>query len=90
TIVDISDGAVRIRARDTDTTMGAVREGGDVILNINLPVSERHFSMKGVVIRRAPEICVVRLDRYLKDGRFVACEPLKQLELKAELLNYIP
>lgn len=88
TIIDISDGAVRIRVRDHDTGIPELRKGDEVILVINLGAAERHYTIKGLIIRRLPEICVVQLEELFKDGKFASFGPLDFLELKAGLLNY--
>lgn len=89
TIIDISDGAVRIRVRDHDPAMPELHGGDEVILVINLGAAERHYTIKGAIIRRLPEICVVRLEGLFKAGRFSSFGPLDFLELKAGLLNYV-
>ena len=88
TIADISDGAVRIRVRDHDTTMPEVNRGDEVLLDIDLGESERHYTIKGSVFRRSAETCIIQLEGLLNDGRFGSFSPLDMLELKAGLLNY--
>ena len=88
TIADISDGAVRIRVRDRDTTMPEMSPGDEVFLDIDLGESERHYTIKGSVFRRSAETCIVQLGGLLHDGRFASFSPLDLLELKAGLLNY--
>jgi hypothetical protein len=89
TIVDISDGAIRIRTRDADHALPETRENDSVVLTVNLAEAERQHTIKGTVIRRSPEICVVRVDSFMKNGNFVAFGPLNHMELKAELMNYV-
>ena len=88
TIVDISDGAVRIRLPRHDATAREIQKGEDVILAINLGTAERNYTIKGVVMRRSPEICVIRLDGFFRNGVFSSFGPMDNLELKASLLNY--
>ena len=88
TIVDISEGAVRIRVRDREVTMPVMRPGEEIILEVDLGEGELHCRIKGSVFRRSAESCVVLLEGLIKDGRFVSFSPLDQLELKAGLLNY--
>ncbi|MFZ4538740.1 PilZ domain-containing protein [Propionivibrio sp.] len=88
TIVDISEGAVRIRVRDRGATLPAMQPVVEVTLDIDLGESERHYTIKGAVIRRSPEICVIQLEWLLKDGKFNSLGPLDLLQLKAGLLNY--
>lgn len=88
TIVDISDGAVRIRFPRRDATTHEIHKGDDVILVINLDKAERNYTIKGAVMRRSAEICVVRLDGFFKDGILATFGAIDNLELKASLLNY--
>ena len=88
TIVDISDDAVRLRVRDRDTTLPAMRQGDEVILEIDLGEAKRHYTIKGSVLRRSPETCSISLKGLHKDGKFGSFGPLDFLELKAGLLNY--
>jgi len=88
TIADISDGAVRIRVRDRDTTMPEMNRGDEVYLDIDLGESERHYTIKGSVFRRSAETCIVHLEGLLHDGRLASFSSLDLLELKAGLLNY--
>ncbi|MBI2307201.1 MAG: hypothetical protein HYU78_07850 [Rhodocyclales bacterium] len=88
TIVDMSDEAIRIRVRDRETALPEMTAGDGITLDIDLGDGERHYTIKGIVIRRSSETCVIRLEGLLRDGRLVRFEPLDLLELKAGLLNY--
>lgn len=88
TIVDMSEGAVRIRVRDRDTAMPAMQRGEEVVLEIDLGTAERHYTIKGSVVRRSAETCVIQLDGLVDGGKLVRFSPLDLLELKAGLLNY--
>lgn len=88
TIVDMSDDAVRLRVRDRDATMPAMRPGDEVILDVDLGEGKRRYTIKGAVLRRSPETCSVMLKGLLMDGKFGSFGPLDFLELKAGLLNY--
>lgn len=88
TIVDMSDDAVRLRVRDRDTTMPAMRQGDEVILDIDLGEAKPQYTIKGSVLRRSPETCSIALKGLLRDGKFCSFGPLDFLELKAGLLNY--
>lgn len=88
TFVDISEGTVRIRVRDSGVTMPAMLRGDAVILEIDLGEEKRHYAIKGEVIRHSPETCVTQLKGQFKDGRLGSFSPLDLLELKAGLLNY--
>lgn len=87
TIVDISDAELRIRLDDRDKAP-TIHKGDAMIVDIKLGEAERHYSIKGSVIRRATETCVIRLDGQVREGRLVPFTPLDLLELKAGLLNY--
>lgn len=87
TIVDISDLAVRIRVRDGEV-MPPMKPGETVMLDFDLGEDERLYAIKGAVIRRSSEACVIRLESLQKEGRFVVFGPLDVLELKAGLLNF--
>lgn len=88
TIIDISDGGVRIRVRDRGTTLPAMRSGDEVIIDIDLGEAEKHYSIKGSVIRSSSETCVVQFDGQFKDGKFSSFSPLDLLELKSGLLSH--
>ena len=88
TIVDMSDDAVRLRVRDRDTTMPAMKPGEEVTLEIDLGEAKRHYVIKGSVIRRSPETCSILLKGVFADGKFSSFGPLDFLQLKAGLLNY--
>lgn len=88
TVVDMSEEAIRLRIRDRETPLPEMNAGDGITVDIDLGDAERHYTIKGIVIRRSPETCVIRLEGMLRDGRLVRFEPLDLLELKAGLLNY--
>lgn len=88
TIVDMSEGEVRIRVRDHGAVMPEMQRGEGVVIETELGEAERHYTIKGLVIRRSPETCVLQLEGQIKDGRYTSFSPLDLLELKAGLLNY--
>ena len=79
TIVDISDADLRIRLNEKGEAIPPVHKGDAMIVDIRLGEAERHYSIKGSVIR---------LDGQIRDGRLSPFSPLDLLELKAGLLNY--
>ena len=87
TIVDVSDLAVRIRVRDGEV-MPPMKAGEAVALDFDLGEGGRSYAIKGSVIRRSSEACVIRLDALSKDGHFAGFGPLDMIELKSGLLNY--
>lgn len=87
TIVDVSDLAVRIRVRDGEV-MPPMKAGDAVALDFDLGEGGRSYAIKGSVIRRSSEACVIRLDALSRDGHFAGFGPLDMIELKSGLLNY--
>lgn len=88
TVADMSNGAMRLRVRERDATMPAMKPGDEVILDIDLGEAERRYTIKASVLRRSPETCIVILEGLLSDGKLGAFSPLDVLALKAGLLNY--
>ena len=90
TIVDISDSELRIRVRDRGTAMPAMQRGDVVFIETQTREAEgqRRYFIKGTVIRRAAETCVIALQGQIKAGKVIALTPLDLLELKAGLLAY--
>jgi len=88
TIVDISDGEVRIRVRERGTTMPAMQAGDIVFIETELGAAERRYLIRGAVIRRSTETCVLQLQGQFNEGRFSNFSPLDLLELKTGLLNF--
>ena len=86
TIVDISEGEVRLRTRDRESVMPAMQPGEAIFVEIEL-AGQRMF-IKGAVIRRSSETCVVHLEGAVREGKLAAFGPLDLLELKAGLLNF--
>lgn len=88
TIIDISDRGVRIRVRDRGTSLPLLQGGDEVIIDVHLGEAEKHYLIKGSVIRGGGETCVVQLDGQFRDGRFSNFTPLDLLELKAGLISH--
>lgn len=88
TIIDMSEDAVRIRLRDTDAQNAALRLGAELLLDFHLGESEHHYRIKGLVIRRSAETCVVQLKGLFREGRLEHFSQLDLLELKSGLLNF--
>lgn len=87
-IVDVSETEVRTRVRDRGATLPEMNPGDEVILDIDLGAEEQHRTIKGTVLRRSPENCIIELKGLFKDGRLGSFGLLDLLELKAGLLNY--
>lgn len=88
TVVDMSDDAMRIRVRDRESPLPAMNAGDGVTLDIDLGDGEHRYRIQGVVYRRSPETCVIRIEGALSEGKLTRFDPLALLELKAALLNY--
>jgi hypothetical protein len=87
TIVDISEGELRMRVRERGTTMPMLQRGDGVIVETELAEAERHYLIKATVIRRSAETCVIHLDGQIRDGKLQKFAALDLLELKSGLLN---
>lgn len=88
TLIDISDGAVRVRVRKRSQIDPQINVNDEVVLAINFAEAEQNYTIKGRVVRCSPEICVIRLESFLKKGIFSPFGALDNLELKAALLNH--
>ena len=84
----MSEGEVRMRVREHGAVMPELQRGDGVIIEADLGEAERHYTIKGNVIRRSPETCVLQLEGQVRDGKYMGFTPLDLLELKAGLLNY--
>jgi len=87
TIVDISEGELRMRVRERGTAMPLLQRGDAVIVETELAEVERHYLIKATVIRRSAETCVIHLDGQIRDGKLQKFAALDLLELKSGLLN---
>ena len=87
-IADISDDSIRVRVRDRETPLPPMAAGAEVTLDIDLGDSGTSYLLKGRVLRRASDACVIHLEGMFESGRLKNFGPLDLLELKAGLLNY--
>jgi len=87
-IADMSDDAVRIRVRDRETPLPPMAVAAEVTLDIDLGEAGQRYLLRGRVLRRASDACVVRLEGLVERGQVRAFGPLDLIELKAGLLNY--
>lgn len=87
-VADISDDSVRVRGRDRETPLPPMAAGAEVTLDIDLGDSGRRYLLKGRVLRRASDACVIHLEGLFEGGRVRNFSQLDLLELKAGLLNY--
>ena len=86
-IVDISDAEVRLRL-PSGAGVPSIQQGDVILLDIRLGESEQRYSIKGSVMRRSTETCVVGLDGQIRGGQLLPFSLLDLFELKAALLNY--
>ena len=68
--------------------MPAMQAGEIVFIETELGAAERRYLIKGSVIRRSTETCVIHLEGQFNEGRFSNFSPLDLLELKSGLLNF--
>lgn len=87
-IADMSDDSVRVRVRDRETPLPPMAAGAEITLDIDLGDAGRRYLLKGRVLRRASDACVIHLEGMLESGRLRNFGPLDLLELKAGLINY--
>lgn len=87
-IADISDDSVRVRGRDRETPLPPMAAGAEVTLDIDLGDSGKRYLLRGRVLRRASDACVIHLEGLFEAGRVRNFSQLDLLELKASLLNY--
>jgi hypothetical protein len=88
TIVDISEGDLRLRMRERGAAMPPMQRGDEVVIETELGAAERRYLIKATVIRRSAETCVIHMEGQFKDGKFLSLRLLDLLELKAGLINY--
>jgi hypothetical protein len=88
TIVDISEAELRLRLDGGNPETLRLHEGDPLCIDIRLGEAERHYAVKGTIIRSSDGTCVVRLEGQIRDRRLEPFGPLDLLELKAGLLNY--
>ncbi|WP_305075162.1 PilZ domain-containing protein [Propionivibrio sp.] len=88
TIVDVSEAELRLRLDGGNPAMPPLQKGDPLLIDIRLGATERHYSVKGSIIRSSAGTCVVRLDGQIRERRLEPFAPLDLLELKACLLNY--
>ena len=86
-IVDIAEFEMRLRLPSGGASP-SIQQGDVVLLDIHLGEAEQHYSVKGSVMRRSTETCVVGLDGQIREGHLLPFSLLDLFELKAALLNY--
>jgi hypothetical protein len=87
TLLDISDARVRLRL-NVRGPMPSMRKDDPLKIEIDLGKTERHYPLKGSIVRGSAGTCVVTLVGQIVAGRLAPLSDLDLLELKAGLLNY--
>lgn len=85
---DVSESSVRLVLGKNQKAMPEVAEDHPVMLIINLGEDSGPHTIKGVVLRRSVEFCVVSLDHIRKGDEFSPFSLMDSFELKTGLLNY--
>lgn len=92
-IIDISEQAIRVQLQGDpeqhhDAHVFPLHQ--EVLVQVRVPNTEQFFEMKAYVMRRFPQVRVLRLAMLRKNERYQVFEPHDLLELRAALLNYKP
>lgn len=84
---DFSESSVGLRAIDNQQAMPPMAQDDAVTIVIDLGAAKT-YTIKGRILRRTSDSCVVRLEELFKDHKFSSFSLLDSLELKTGLLNY--
>jgi len=87
-LADFSESSVRLRIGENQLTMPPMERDDPVIIVIDLGEAAKTYSIKGTVLRRSADSCVIRLEALYKDREFSPFNLMDSLELKTGLLNY--
>lgn len=87
-ITDISDEHLRIHAAEGDVLPLNVAAGAELALALDLGDAGARYLLRGRVVRRSPDSCLIHLEGMLDEDRLKRFGPLDLLQLKAGLLNY--
>lgn len=87
-ITDISDEHLRVHAAEGDILPLNVAAGAELALSLDLGDAGARYLLKGRVVRRSPDSCLIHLEGMLEGDRVTRFGPLDLLQLKAGLLNY--
>lgn len=85
---DFSESSMRLRVGENLHAMPALAEGFAVTIAIDLGEAAKTYWIKGWVLRRATDSCVIQFEELYKDGEFLRFNLMDTLELKTGLLNY--
>lgn len=85
---DFSESSMRLRVGENLHAMPAIGEGLAVTIAINLGEAAKTYWIRGWVLRRATDSCVIQFEELYKDGEFLRFNLMDTLELKTGLLNY--
>jgi hypothetical protein len=87
-LADFAESSIRLRVRESGDTLPTMGVDDKVILVIDLGESAKTYSIKGAVLRRSADSCVIRLEAFYKERAFAPFNLMDLLELKTGLLNY--
>lgn len=90
-IIDISEQAIRVQLQGDpeqhhEAYVFPVHQ--EVMIQIRIPNTEQEFELKGYVMRRFPQVRVIRLVMIRRDERFQNFADFDLLSLRSALLNY--
>lgn len=85
---DFSESSVGLRSNENQHSMPPMEQDDAVTIVINLGEAAKTYTIKGRILRRSTDSCVIRLEELFKDHEFSHFNLLDSLELKTSLLNY--
>ena len=88
TLSDFSESAVGLHSLDGQHNMPPMEQDHAVTIVIDLGEAAKTYTIKGRILRRSTDACVVRLEELFRDHEFSRFNLLDSLKLKTSLLNY--
>ena len=85
---DFSESSVGLHSIENHPTMPPMEQDHMVTLVVNFGDAAKIFTIKGRIMRRTTDSCVVRLEELFRDHEFSRFNQLDSLKLKTGLLNY--
>lgn len=85
---DFSESSVGLRASENQHTMPPMEQDDVVTVVINLGEAAKTYTIKGRVMRRSSNSCVIRLEELFKNHEFSHFNQLDSLKLKTSLMNF--
>jgi hypothetical protein len=87
-LFDFSERHLRIGPAADDASMEKLYEGQHLVVIIDLPEDDKRLVLNGTITRRVRGDVVVMLKGTLHNNYFVDISPIKELEIKAALINH--